>query len=177
MQDPLDYARKNGIQLEDKGPCQFCGSMVSEGVFECLDNVHHIVKVVDFNNPIFHATRFLSVDALALQHCEIHGPWNNHIHLTRLFLIFEKNVRWDYSKTPQLSIVINQYKKNRREFLTPPPAKQRGKITTSDLLSSSSPEECVLIVKKWAVDVYNSFNAYHSLASSIGHTYLAKYSS
>ncbi len=37
-------------------------------------------------------TRFLSVDAMALQHCELHGPWNNHIHLARLFLIFEKNV-------------------------------------------------------------------------------------
>ena len=177
MQDLADYARKNGIILKNDGRCQFCGSNVSRGVFECLDNVHHITEVLDFNNPIYYVSRFLSVDAMALQHCEIHGPWNNHIHLTRLFLIFEKNVEWDYSKTPQLSNIVNHYKKNKTEFLTPPPLMQRGKLTTSDLLTATTPEECMDIVKKWAIDVYDSFNNHHALVSSIANIFIEKYHS
>ncbi|KAA5538674.1 DUF5946 family protein [Adhaeribacter rhizoryzae] len=126
MQDLLDYAKKNGITLQHEGNCQFCGAKVSQGVWECLSNINHIAELLDFNNPIYYVTRFLSVDAMALQHCEIHGPWNNHIHLTRLFLIFEKNVAWDYSKTPQLSNIINHYKKNKSEFLTPPPPTKKA---------------------------------------------------
>src|SRR5687767_12152545 len=109
MQDFINYAKKHGIELFNEGPCQFCGSDVGSGVFECYGNAHRLSEVLDFNNPGHYGTRFLSVDAMALQHCELHGPWNNHIHLTRLFLIFENNVTWDYSKTPQLSNIINQY--------------------------------------------------------------------
>jgi hypothetical protein len=177
MQDLLGYARKNGVILEGSGPCQFCGSKVSGGVFECLHNVDHIAQVLDFTNPAYYLTRFLSVDAMALQHCEVHGTWNNHIHLTRLFLIFERNVQWDYAKTPQLSTIINHYKKNKTAFLTPPPLKHRGQLTTSDLLTATSPEEGMDIVKKWAIEVYHSFNSHHSLVSSIANVFIAKYHS
>jgi hypothetical protein len=175
MQDLIAYAKKNGITLVNEGPCQFCGSNVSGGVFECHDNVHHISELLDFNNAAFYETRFLSVDAMALQHCEIHGPWNNHVHLVRLFLIFDKSVKWDYAKTPQLSSIINQYKKNKREYLTPPPLQHRGILTTSHLLESSSPAECMETVRQWAEDVYQSYNAHHALVSSIGEMFLEKY--
>ena len=115
MQDLFDYAKKSGITLQIDGCCQFCGSSVSGGVFECHANCYHIAEILDFNNPLYYKTRFLSVDAMALQHCEIHGPWNNHIHLTRLFLIFEMGIDWNYSKTPLLSAIINQYKKYKKE--------------------------------------------------------------
>jgi hypothetical protein len=177
MQDLVDYARKNGIVLHKEGPCQFCGSNVSQGVFQCLNNVQHLAEVLDYNNPEHYLTRFLSVDALALQHCEIHGPWNNHIHLTRLFLILEKKVKWDYSKTPQLSNIINHYRKNRTEFLTPPPLTQRGKLTTSNLLTATTPHECMDIVKQWAINVYDSFNNHHALVSSIANIFISKYHS
>jgi len=175
MQDLTDYARKNGITLKKEGPCQFCGANVTHGVFECLKNVHHIEKVLNFNDPASHVTRFLSVDAMALQHCEIHGPWNNHIHLTRLYLILEKNVEWSYSKTPQLSNIINHYKKDKTEVLAPPPLTQRGKLTTSDLLKANTPEECIVLVKHWARDVYGSFKDHHTLVSSIGEIFIEKY--
>ena len=55
MQDLVDYARKNGITSKKKGHCQFCGAAVSGGVFECLDNAHHIGEVLDFNNPAYQA--------------------------------------------------------------------------------------------------------------------------
>lgn len=175
MQDLLDYAEKNGITLQNEGNCQFGGAQVSQGVWGCLSNIHRVAEILNFNNPIYYETRFLSVDALALQHCEIHGPWNNHIHLARLFLIFEKNVAWDYSKTPQLSNIINHYKKNKKAFLAPPPLTKRGRLTTSDLLTASSPGECMKIVREWAREVYISFKIHHTTVRLIGENYIKRY--
>jgi dihydroorotase len=175
MQDLIGYAIKNGITLQKEGHCQFCGSGVVGGVFECHDNVHHLAEILDFSNPLYYLTRFLSVDAMALQHCEIHGKWNNHVHLTRLFLILEKNLDWDYAKTPLLSNVVNEYKKDKKEFLTPPPAKQRGKLTTSDLLLAVTPNDCVSTVRQWAKDVYVSFASHHALIVSIADVFIDRY--
>lgn len=175
MQDYITYAKKQGIGLLTEGPCQFCGAHVTGGVFQCHENVNHVSKVLDFNNPKHYEARFLSVDAMALQHCELHGPWNNHIHLTRLFLIFELHVAWDYSKTPQLSNIINKYKKNKTETLTPPPLQQRGKITTSDILETSTDDEAIAKVKLWAGDVFYAFSNHHILISDIAGMYMDTY--
>ncbi len=175
MQDLLDYALKNGIILQEKGNCQFCGAEVTGGVIECHNQVHHLADMVDFNNPAYYVTRFLSVDAMALQHGELHGPWNNHIHLTRLHLILKKKVTWTYAKTPLLSNIINQYKKNKTEVLTPPPLTQRGNLTTSDLIKITSPAECVAFVRQWAQEVYTSFNQHQALVATIADEFLVTY--
>ena len=175
MQDFITFARRHGIELYTEGQCQFCGADVTGGVFECHENVFHLSKVLDFNNPHHYQTRFLSVDAMALQHCELHGSWNNHIHLTRLFLIFENQISWDYSKTPQLSNVINNYKRNKSESLTPPPLKQRGEITTSDLLETMSADEAIVKVRQWARDVFYAFGNHHYLVSNIAKMYMDRY--
>jgi hypothetical protein len=176
MQDLFAYAKKSGIELNNEGRCQFCNSDVSHGVFECYDNLNFLTKILDFNNPLYYEARFLSVDAMALQHCELHGPWNNHIHLTRLWLIFEKDVQWNYSKTPLLSNIINAYKKDKKEFLTPPTSGKRGKITSSDLLNTTTAEECITLVKGWANEVYHSFSNHHSVISLLANNYINKYS-
>jgi hypothetical protein len=175
MRDWFDYAKKYGIELRDNGRCQFCNANVSGGVFECQNNLNHLTAILDFNNPVHLQSRFLSVDAMALQHCELHGPWNNHIHLTRLWLIFEKSINWDYTKTPLLSNIINAYKKDRSEYLSPPQPGKRGDLTTADLLKASTPEECIRLVKDWAYDVYNALHIHHGVVSVIGDNYLQKY--
>lgn len=81
MHDWQSYAAKHGIALQETGPCQFCGAPVSDGVAECHQNVHHIAELLDYNDPATYMTRFYAVDAIALQHYELHGPWNNYIHL------------------------------------------------------------------------------------------------
>jgi hypothetical protein len=177
MQDYISYAQKHGIKLFKESPWQYCGADVKGGVFECHENAHHLSQVLDFNNPQHYQTRFLSVDAMALQHCELHGPWNNHIHLTRLYLIFENGIAWDYSKTPQLSNVINNYKRNGSKPLTPPPCGQRGKITTSDLLQTASATEAIVKVREWAADVFDTFKEHHALISSLAEMYMNKYRS
>jgi Family of unknown function (DUF5946) len=169
------YAASHGIELLNKGKCQFCGSAVTGGVVECHENVQILATLLDFNNPSHYESRFLSVDAMALQHCELHGPWNNHIHLTRLYLIFEYDIVWDYSKTPNLSNIINDFKKGKSESLSPPPPQHRGAITTVDLLKVDCADEAITAVKSWAKEVFNAYKSHHPVVSNISKMYKRKY--
>lgn len=176
MQDFLDQANKNGVTLLHKGMCQFCGANYQRGIFECMENYNNGLVHLDFNDSKYHLFRFLSVDAHALQHPEIHGRWSNHFHLTRLTLILDKKQTWDYKKSPLLSDYLNNYKLNRpSEFLAIPKPLDRGKITTKDLIKATTADECVEQIKKWADEVYHSWNSSHLLVSQIADGFLDNY--
>jgi hypothetical protein len=173
MQDFIDQANKNGVTLLDKGRCQFCGADYQKGIFDCMDNYNNGLQLLNFNNSEHHLFRFLSVDAHALQHPEIHGRWSNHFHLTRLNLILDKKQTWDYKKSPMLSDYLNAYKLNRtNEFLTIPKPLDRGKITAKDLIKATTANECVELIKKWADEVYHSWSSNHSIVSQIADGFL-----
>jgi len=173
MRDWFAYAIKNGIELQDSGACQFCGAPVNGGVLECHSNTNYIAALLDYNDPLNYTTRFLGVDAMALQHYELHGPWNNYIHFARLVLIFEKAVDWNYKLTPLLSTVVNDYKRHHNTILAPPKG-QRGKLTTVDFMAAQSTEECRVLVKKWAYSVYEAFHRYRSEVEGIVSHFLEK---
>ena len=173
MQDFIDQAAKNGVSLFDTGKCQFCGANYENGVFDCMINYNNGLQLLDFNNSEHHTSRFLSVDAHALQHPEIHGRWSNHFHLTRLNLILDKKQKWDYKKSPRLSGYLNEYKSNRpNEFLVPPKPLKRGSITAKDITMATTVDECVELIRKWADEVYQTWNSNHSLVSQIADGYL-----
>jgi hypothetical protein len=116
------------------------------------------------------------VDAQALQHPEIHGRWSNHFHLTRLNLILEKNIKWDYKTSPLLSNYLNEYKAGRpTEFLNPPKILDRGTITTADFLAVTTEEECKKLIKKWAEEVYIAWKENHVIVSQIADGFLKKH--
>jgi hypothetical protein len=103
-----------------------------------------------------------------LQHPEIHGRWSNHFHLTRLNLILDKKLKWDYKKSPQLSDYLDEYKFNRpNELLLPPKPLERGSMTVKNLTKATTTAECVEMIKKWAEEVYHSWSANHLLVSQI----------
>ncbi|MCZ8217738.1 MAG: DUF5946 family protein [Cyclobacteriaceae bacterium] len=173
MQDFMDQANKNGVTLLDRGRCQFCGADYQKGIFDCMDNYNSGLQLLDFNNSEYHISRFLSVDAHALQHPEIHGRWSNHFHLTRLNLILDKKQHWDYKKSPLLSDYLNNYKQNRpNEFLALPKPLERGKITAKDLIKSITADECVELIKKWADEVYQAWSFNHLVVSQIAGGFL-----
>jgi hypothetical protein len=173
MQDFIDQAIKNGVTLIDNGKCQFCGADYQKGIFECMDNYNKGFEILDFNNSEYHIARFLSVDAHALQHQEIHGRWSNHFHLTRLNLIIDKKLNWDYKKSPLLSKYLNEYKLNRpNEFLAPPLPLQRGSITVKDVTKATTADECVELVRKWVEGVYSAWSSNHSIVSQIADGFL-----
>jgi hypothetical protein len=173
MQDFIDQANKNGVILLDKGRCQFCGADYQKGIFDCMDNYNNGLQLLDFNNSEHLIPRFLSVDAHALQHPEIHGRWSNHFHLTRLNLILEKKQTWDYKKSPLLSDYLNDYKQNRpNEFLVIPKPLDRGKITAKDLTKATTANECIELIKKWSIEVYHAWSSSHSIVSQIADGFL-----
>ena len=175
MQDFISQAHKNGVTLLSTGKCQFCGGAYQRGIFECMENYNSGNDFLNFNNVENHLFIFLSVDAHALQHPEIHGRWNNHFHLTRLHLILEKNINWDYKTSPILSDYLNEYKAVRpNEFLNPPTALNRGIITTKDFLTVTTAEECMKLIKKWAEEVYIAWKENHVIVSQIADGFLKK---
>ncbi len=175
MQDFIDQAHKNGVTLFDNGKCQFCGADYQRGIFECMDNYNNGLELLDFNVEENHLFRFLSVDAHALQHPEIHGRWSNHFHLTRLNLILDKKLKWDYKKSPLLSNYLNDYKSNRpNENLIIPNPLERGNMTANDITKATTANECVELIKKWAEEVYQAWSSNHLLVSQIAEGFLEK---
>lgn len=174
MQDYISLAQKNGITLLDQGPCQFCGAKTKRGIHECLEIFSFELQGIDFSSPENHIYRFLIVDAHALQHPEIHGRWSNHFDLCRLNLIFEYQVSWTYAMSPRLSDYLNNYKINKPdELMVAPNLKQRGQITSTDILSQIANEnESKNRIKKWALEVYNSWCENHSLIQDISNGFL-----
>lgn len=174
MQDYIDLAGKNGVTLLDEGKCQFCGANTKRGIHECLEIFNLGFQDIDFSNAENHIYRFLIVDAHTLQHPEIHGRWNNHFHLSRLHLIFKYDIEWTYKLSPKLSDYLNGYKSHKQqEFLTPPKVLERGAITTTDILEKSNNEaECKALIKKWALNVYNTWDRHHGVADLIAKGFL-----
>ncbi len=175
MQDFIDQATKNGVVLYQSGKCQFCGADYHKGIFECMSNYNNGIEYLDFNSSKFHLYRFLSVDAHALQHPEIHGRWSNHFHLTRLNLILDKKQIWTYQKSPILSHFLNEYKTTHlNEFLVIPKPQERGFLTAKHIAEAKSTEECIDLIKSWATEVYNAWNTNHLLISQIANNFLSR---
>jgi hypothetical protein len=72
-----------------------------------------------------------------------------------------------------LSDYLNAYKLNRpNEFLSIPKPLDRGKITANDLIKATTANQCVVLIEKWAHEVYHSWSSSHSLVSQIADGFL-----
>jgi len=174
MQDYISLAGKNGVALLDKGDCQFCGAKTKRGIHECVEIFNLGFQEIDFSSPENHIYRFLIVDAHTLQHPEIHGRWSNHYHLSRLHLIHKHQTNWTYKLSPKLSNYLNKYKQDKKdEYLESPERLKRGRLTTTDIKALSSDElECKKLIRKWAQEVYESWEACHHVADRIAREFL-----
>lgn len=175
MQHYTDYANKNGVTLIKEGKCQFCGADVKNGIKDCVDifnqGFEEQIDFLNFNNIIY---KFLSVDAHTLQHSEIHGRWNNHLHLTRLHLIFKYKVKWTHQSTLKLSKCLNLYKKlHADEHLIPPKPLERGMFSITDVIKMAKNEgECKKMIEKWALEVYDSWKKEHKSVEKIAELFM-----
>jgi hypothetical protein len=172
MQDIDKQAKKNGVALINYGRCQFCGSHTEGGVYGCFDIYNNMASLVKMGS----VEHFLWADAHALQHSEVHGKWNNNLHLTRLYLITQRKMDWNFEKTPLLSKTLNLYKiNNEQKIIISPPALSRGEITVTDFIKIQTEEALIKLVQKWANKVYDSYSLYHSTANEIGEIFIEKY--
>lgn len=177
MQDWREQAQKNNIQIIDFGDCQFCGAPLERGITQCVDISSRITHMLNHNDGIKYMTIFMCVDAHALQHCEIHGRWNNHYHLSRLELILKNNISWNYKLSPLLSNVVNEYKDiHSQEIISPPKPKKRGTLTAYAVDNSESEEQYFKLVREWASGVYDLFSEGHDVSRKIATLFRERYS-
>lgn len=177
MQDYLDFARKNGVSLLDKGRCQFCGAETSGGVHECVELYNLGFEVLDYGHPQNHLFRFLAVDAHALQHSEIHGRWSNHFHLCRLMLMLTHGVVWNYGLSPQLSDHLKDFKaEHPDDRLEIPTACYRGELNAIEVgRRSSNVTACQEAIREWAESVFGAWGNSHERINSIAGGFIIKH--
>jgi Family of unknown function (DUF5946) len=157
MRSAEEHAARHGLQLSTQGPCPMCGAPSGSGFDGCLTHAGRLGELVDFADEQHHVTRFLSVDAMALQHSEVHGPWNNYLHLARLRLILVDGLRWRYPYTPVLSAATDAYARGRRPELPPPPPGRRGALTALDLPGPAGADAAPAFVREWAGTVLQAY--------------------
>lgn len=175
MQNYIDFAARNGVVLDNVGPCQFCGAPLDRSVHECMEIFELGFGGLDLESPQDHAVRFFIVDAHALQHPELHGRWSNHFHLARLVAVFDRSVAWDYSDSPKLSAALDVHKAGvPHERLMPPRLGKRGIHTVSDVRAVRDDEAaCKAEIRVWARSVHAAWASEHEKVIPVVQRFLA----
>lgn len=175
MQEWRSQAHKNNLDIKENGKCQLCEAQLTNGISQCVDISNYIAHKLNHDEGVKSMTIFICVDAHALQHAEIHGRWNNHFHLTRLNLILNENIKWNYKLSPLLSEVVNEYKVSRlEERIVPPMLGKRGQTTVVDVYNTSNDEEYIKMAYRWAREVYNSFENGHEIVEELSKIFKTK---
>jgi hypothetical protein len=154
MQDFRQQAARNGVTLVASGACQFCGAAVERGVAQCLDLLGELAGTVRKEHA-YGAAHLFSVDAHALQHPEIHGRLNNHVHLLSLCLMLERGASAAMgSRKP----AVEKFLALGREWppLAPPPVGERGALTVKNVVDAPV-EERPELAQRWAEQVWDAW--------------------
>jgi hypothetical protein len=157
MQDFRQQAVKNGVTLIGSGACQFCGAVVEHGVAECLDLLGELAGRVRKERE-YGEVHLFSVDAHALQHPEIHGRLNNHVHLLSLCLMIERGAS---SAMGTRKPAVEKFLALGREWppLAPPAVGERGVLTVRDI-AGASVEQRPELARRWGEEVWEAWRAH-----------------
>ncbi len=161
MQDFRQLAAKNGVTLAEEGPCQFCAAAVERGVAQCLELFSGLSGLLRGEKE-YAATHLFSVDAHALQHPELHGRLNNHVHLLSLWLMLERGAS---AAMGTRKPAVEKFLALGRQWpvLEPPPAGRRGVLTVLDVAGAVAQGRPAL-ARRWAEMVWDSWRAHQPWA-------------
>lgn len=161
MQDVRQQAAKKGVTLLATGPCQFCGAAVACGVEQCLDLFASLSALLRAERA-YAEVHLFSVDAHALQHPEIHGTLNNHVHLLSLCLMLERQAS---SAMGTRKPAVEKFLALGRQWpsLDPPPAGRRGSLTVADVVAAPA-EQRPALARLWAGQVWEAWAAHQPWA-------------
>lgn len=166
-------AHKNQLKIVSTGDCQLCGAQVADGLGECIDKSAYVTHRLPHHLGARWMTIFMAVDAHALQHAEVHGRWNNHFHLARLFLIHQCEILWQYSYSPILSHVLDSYKVDHpNERIQTPDPGLRGALTVNDAEQAESDADYREIVSQWSRSVLLAYEAGYGIAEGLADLFL-----
>lgn len=174
MQDYIGLANKKGVIFFGQGSILRC--KYREGSSRMFGDFRTWISRNRFFKNSNHIFRFFIVDSHTLQHPKLHGRWSHHFHLSRLHLIFPYNISWIYDLSPQLSNYLNTYKNHKTdEYLTPPELLKIGQITKTDIKDKSYNElKCKVMIRNWALSVYEKWSINHEIVDEIGKEFLTR---
>ncbi len=158
IQNFLRHGARSGPANQDHGPCPFCGATVEGGTEACLTLLAGLSERARAENAYAQAHRF-SVDAHALQHPELHGPLNNHVHLLSLCLMLERgNAAEIGSRQP----AVEKFLALGRQWapIEAPPPGRRGTLTVQNV-SQAPAAERPRLAREWAQEVWGIWQPYH----------------
>lgn len=157
MQNFRQQAVKNGVTLVESGACQFCRAAVQHGVAECLDLLGELAGRVHTERD-YGAVHLYSVDAHTLQHPEIHGRLNNHVHLMSLCLMLERGAS---AALGTRKPAVQKFLALGREWppLAPPAIGERGVLTVKEIVGASA-EERPALARRWGEEVWNAWRVH-----------------
>ncbi|HVB99237.1 MAG TPA: DUF5946 family protein [Candidatus Dormibacteraeota bacterium] len=158
MQDFRRRSAGNGATTQNQGPCPFCGAMVEHGAQACLQLLAGLSERTRAEKPYAQAHLF-SFDAHALQHPELHGPLNNHVHLLSLCLMLERGASAGIgSRQP----AVEKFLALGRQWppIEAPPAGRRGTLTVKNVFEASVAERPRL-AREWAGEVWKLWQPHH----------------
>jgi hypothetical protein len=140
--------------------CPYCGAAIPDGDADCqLLYAQFLYKL--YSNPDYAAVAFLTVDAHALQHPEIHGYKNNAFHLLRLCWQLEFGGDALYDRGPRW-LQVQFDGKVHVPRLEPPT--QRGAVTVADAMQAQTVPELAALVQQWGQAVWEAWSPYHDWA-------------
>lgn len=164
MQTIERYAEKSGVVLKKEGSCQFCGSEVAGGVYECFEVFQQYVGETANPNDIRSGVQLIIVDAHALQHSEVHGVRNNNYHLLRLLGIYRYGTSARIgANNAFLSPILDP--KADVPHLDSPQIGNRGRATITDVVSVQNINDSVDVIRSWGKDVLDAWEKYESWAN------------
>ncbi len=157
MQDFRKQAAKHGVTLLSDGPCQFCGAGVEHGVAQCVSLFGELGAHL-WREKDYAAAHLFSVDAYSLQHSEIAGRLNNHVHLLSLCLMLERGAS---SAMGTRKPAIEKFLALDRVWpsLEPPPAGARGSLTVAEIVATDL-ERRAEFARRWAESVWDAWQAH-----------------
>ena len=140
--------------------CPYCGAAIADGDADCQPLYAEFLYKL-YNNPGYAAVAFLTVDAHALQHPEIHGYKNNAFHLLRLYWQLEFGGDALHDRGPRWLQVQFDGKVDVPKLDAPA---QRGAITVADAMRAETVPELAALVQQWGQAVWGAWSQYHDWA-------------
>lgn len=113
----------------------------------------------EYQDPRYMHVHRLTVDAYAVQHPGVDTPQARNsvgIHLSRLFLLFERG--WPIERANGAMLIITA-KKQAYPWLTPPA--NPGLLTVRHPLAAATPEQHADRVEQWARSVWTAWAEHH----------------
>jgi hypothetical protein len=142
--------------------CPLCGALTG-GLEKCRGTFFGDVLAREGADPSgYGSVHLLTVDCYALQHSEDHGPRSNAFHLLRLrWLMIGGDPGLEQKELGPIPYIMEKFYRD-LPFLEPP--KNRGDVTILDVYNSRSPEEHIETSYRWAISVWEAYEAHHGWA-------------